>query len=310
MSEPEEQTGLALSLTLIAALLASILLTLPKYAGLGVHPVQITFLRYVTGILTLMVFYGVKGMIRQVRNSPSDKPQRSSQNWYWLHILRAVMAATRITCAFTAVSLIPLANAQAIMLTNGVFMMLFAAMFLHEKVPAIAIWLGAACLGGGFLAADPDLANPGSWLSVGTGLAFIAAILFGLESVIIKFTAVRDSNRRILFTVNFAALVISAIPAFWLWTPLSPDTLKFLLAMGPVAILVQTCNMEALRRARASIIVPMRYTVVVFGVLIGIIVFSEFPTIQAASGMAIIVLSGAFLAWSTNRKQRKMLTGT
>lgn len=310
MSEPEEQTGLALGLTLIAALLASILLTLPKYAGLGVHPVQITFLRYITGILALLVYYGVKGMIQRGRNTPESTPQREYENWTWLHILRAVMATVRVTCTFAAVSIIPLANAQAILLTNGVFMMLFASIFLHEKVPAIAIWLGAACICGGFLAADPDLADPGSWLSIGAGLAFIAAILFGLEAVIIKFTAVRDSNRRILFTVNFAALVISAIPAFWLWTPMPFDTLKFLLVMGPIAILVQTCNMEALRRARASIIVPMRYTVVVFGLLIGIAIFSEFPSIQAAIGMAVIVLSGAFLAWSTNRRQRKMLTRT
>jgi drug/metabolite transporter (DMT)-like permease len=310
MSEPEEKTGLALGLTLIAALFASIMLTLPKYAGFGVHPVQITFLRYATGILTLMVFYGVKGMIRSGRNGPDSAPQRIYENWTWLHILRAVMAAARITCTFAAVSMIPLANAQAILLTNGVFMMLFAAIFLHEKVPAIAIWLGAACIGGGFLAADPDLADPESWLSIGAGLAFVAAILFGLEAVIIKFTAVRDSNRRILFTVNFVALVLSAIPAFWLWTPMPFDTLKFLLVMGPVAILVQTCNMEALRRARASIIVPMRYTVVVFGVLIGIAVFNEFPSFQAAIGMTVIVLSGALLAWSTNRRQRKMLTGT
>ncbi|MBL4757663.1 MAG: DMT family transporter [Rhizobiales bacterium] len=305
-----EQAGLALGLTLAAAFLAAILLTMPKYAATGIHPFQITFFRYVTGLTVLLVFYGVKAMWGVDRSGERNRFSQPYENWTWLHIIRAAMATARVTSAFAAVSLIPLANAQAVMLTNGVFMMLFAAIFLGEKVPAAAIWLGAACLGGGFLAADPDLGDPTSWYSLGAGLSFFSAVMYGLESVIIKFTAERDHNRRILFVVNCSALVFTSIPAYFLWTPVTPENLWFLLPLGPIAVMIQVCNMEALRRARSSIIVPMRYTVVVFGVLIGIMVFGEYPSVQAIIGMTIITISGVFLAWLTNNSRRKSESGS
>lgn len=302
----DEKIGLALLLALGGAGLASILLSMPKFAGGDIPAIQITFMRYLTGVATLICYYGLKG--RLFHGAPDELP--SSKYWTFLHILRAVMAVTRITCAFSAILLIPIANAQAIILTNGAFMMLFAGLILKEKVPPVAVILGIICLAGGVLAADPDFSDTGSWLSPGAVLAFVAAIIFGLESIIIKYTAERDNNRRILFVVNLAALAMTGVPAYLFWTPLNGVQWLFMLALGPIAILVQTCNIEALRRARASIIVPMRYTMVIFGILIGVLFFAEIPSPQAMIGIAMIALSGAYLAWTTSAaRQRRLVVG-
>jgi len=295
-----EQVGAALLWALAGAFMASVLLVLPKLGGAGVHPFQVTFLRYLTAVIVLLVFFGVRAGWRRMPGIQAKEKRHEGGNWTWLHILRAILASIRITCIFAAVSMIPLANVQAIMLTNGVFVTLFAGLLLRERIPAIAVVLGLTCLGGGFLASEPDFADAGSWQIGGAALAFLGAMLFGLEAVIIKYSSTRDSNFRILIAVNLAALAFSAIPAAFVWTPFSTPIMYILLGMGPVALVIQVTNLESFRRARASMIVPVRYTGVIFGVMMGFLVFGELPTVQAFIGMAIIAISGTLLAWLTS----------
>lgn len=301
-NDREEQIGAAFLWALGAAFMASILLSLPKLGGSGIHPFQVTFFRYVTAVAILVLIWGYRQAF--AKQELADGDDSASKNWTWLHILRALLATVRITCIFTAISIIPLANVQAILLTNGVFVTLFAGLLLREHIPAIAIVLGLACLGGGFLASEPDFSSGTNWQFGGAALAFAAAIMFGLEAIIIKYTSTRDSNFRILMAVNLAALIFASIPAALVWTPLTVSPMLFLLAMGPVALIIQTCNLEAFRRARASVIVPIRYTGVIFATLMGFVVFGEFPTVSAFTGMAVIAISGTLLAWMTspNRK--------
>lgn len=298
-----EQIGAALLWALGGAFLASILLVLSKLGGVGVHPFQITFFRYVTAVVLLLVIFAYRKMKKRDAISPAEE-QEPRKNWTWLHILRALMASIRITCIFTAISLIPLANVQAIMLTNGVFVTMFAGILLREHIPPIAIVLSIACLGGGFLASGANFAGDGGWGLGGAALAFLAAVLFGLEAVIIKYSSTRDSNFRILMAVNIAALIFISVPAALVWTPFSFVTMGPLLAMGAVALSIQTANLEAFRRARASMIVPIRYTGVIFGVAMGFLVFSEIPTYLALLGMGIIATSGTLLAWLTSPRRK------
>ncbi|MBZ0216198.1 MAG: DMT family transporter [Fimbriimonadaceae bacterium] len=297
-----EQIGAALLWALGAAFMASILLALPKLGGSGVHPFQITFYRYVTAVAILLLIWMYRLAFSRPTISGGDGEELKS--WTWLHILRAILATARITCIFTAISIIPLANVQAILLTNGVFVTLFAGLLLREYIPAIAIVLGLTCLGGGLLASAPDFSSGTNWQLGGAALAFLAAIMFGLEAIIIKFSSTRDSNFRILMAVNLAALVFASVPAALVWTPMTVSPMLVLLGMGPVALIIQTCNLEAFRRARASMIVPVRYTGVIFATLMGFVIFGEIPTIPAFLGMAVIAISGTLLAWMTspNRK--------
>ncbi len=307
----KEQIGAALAWAVGGAFMVSILLVLPKLGGIGVHPLQITFFRYATAAVLLLLFAAARGGFPEKQKEVDPAGKSGGRDWTWLHILRALLASVRITCIFAAISMIPLANVQAITLTNGAFVTLFAGLFLRERIAPIAIILGLFCLGGGLLAAEPNFAGAGSWRVGGAALAFLSAILFGIEAIIIKFSATRDSNFRILMTVNLAALAFISVPAAIVWVPFSLDSeMAFLLAMGPVALTIQTCNLEAFRRARASMIVPIRYTGVIFAVMMGFLVFGEVPSLQAFAGMAIIALSGTMLAWKTSPRRKSRVNRT
>ena len=73
-----------------------------------------------------------------------------------LHGTRALLAVIRISCFFYAVTHMPFANAQAVILTNGVFMIVFATLLLGEPVRLLTVVAGACCFAGALIAAEPD----------------------------------------------------------------------------------------------------------------------------------------------------------
>ena len=239
------------------------------------------------------------------RNSIAASPAAVSRRvGLWFHVLRAVLAVTRLSLAIGAVQLMPLANAQAILMTNGVFMFIFASLILKEPFELRLAVPAVICLIGGIIAAKPDFSAESVWLGIGPLLAFGSALLFGLETVVIRYTALRDRPLRIVFWINVIGAVLLAPVAWYFWQDASLAIFAMLFAMGPVALIVQSSNIRAFAFARAAILVPVRYSMIVFSLLIGLIGFGEWPSVQAFFGMALIIGGGTTLALY-NRTRRK-----
>lgn len=283
-----------------AVLTASILLALPKWVGGDLSPIQVTLLRYLTGFVTIAPFFLYS---RVVVGEPADRPEAAGT--LKLHALRAFLAVIRISCFFYAVTHMPFANAQAITLTNGVFMILFAALLLGEKVRAGTIVAAAFCFAGGVIAAEPNLAGEG-FLSLGALAALAGAAMWGVEAAVIKYTAVRDNTARIIFAVNLIALMLVAIPGLLVWTPMTLEQWLPLLLIGPLAIMTQVSNVKAFRLADANFLAPFRYVSVVFSLAIGWLVFGEWPTIAGGIGICMILISGIALTMTSGGFPRRL----
>ena len=65
-----------------------------------------------------------------------------------MHALRACCGLSSVALGTYAVTHIPLANAQAIAMANGVFAVALAAVFLREKVGPSDLFAGTICLAG------------------------------------------------------------------------------------------------------------------------------------------------------------------
>ncbi|WP_346897489.1 hypothetical protein [uncultured Roseibium sp.] len=70
-------------------------------------------------------------------------------------------------------------------------------------------------------------------------------------------------------------------------------------ALGPVAILGQTFNIEAYRRADAATLAPVGYAWVLTAAA-----FGEVPTLKAAFGALLIVAGGLVLTFSSRFRLR------
>ena len=284
----------------LAVLTASMILALPKWVGGDLPPVQITLLRYLTGFLTIAPFF----LFIQIAPDRSDDVP-ASRHTLLLHTVRAFLAVVRISLFFYAVTHMPFANAQAITLTNGVFMIIFATLLLHERPRSMTLVAAAFCLAGGIIAAEPDW-QAGGFLSYGALAALAGAALWGIEAAIIRYTAVRDNTVRIVFTVNLIALALVALPGLLLWKPMGGAAWLALAFIGPLAIMTQVSNVRAFRVADANLLAPFRYVSVVFALAIGWFVFGEWPSPSGMIGMAVIIVSGVVLTLNAGGFPRRL----
>lgn len=262
-------------------LLVTVSLALVKLLGEVYAAIQLVFLRSVVGLLALTPWIAQGGW-RHVR---TPRP--------WLHLLRVGLTVIALTASFHALSTLTLAEVITINHTRPLILTLLAWLVLQEVVTARR-W-GFTGLGflGLLVMVAPDL-----W-AIGRGgadadrliaLAFLTlGAACGTAAVIVQKILSRSDGEGVLMLVYSVALVVlTALPAAWVWTV--PDRADWLviLAIGLTAIAGQFCFIRAHRLAEASYLAPVGYLHMVFGLVIGFFAFGEVPTPAMLLGATII----------------------
>ncbi|WP_299150058.1 DMT family transporter [uncultured Tateyamaria sp.] len=196
----------------------------------------------------------------------------------------------------TAIALIPLSTASAILQAAPLLVTLGAAVFLGEPVG----WRRWAAILVGF-SGVMLIIRPGTngfdWLS-----------LFAVQGVV--GLAIRD-----LATRRVAATVSSLQLSFMAFLMLIPASAIFLTVEGvaPVAMTITQTGLigaavligalayygitYAMRVGEISFVTPFRYARMIFALLIGMALFGEAPDRLTLIGAAIIIASGLYTLW-------------
>ncbi len=275
----------------------SFMFALPKLAGPAANGgdipgLQIAFIRYFGGFLMVLPM----AVATRWKGTSLVSPQ---PQW---HFFRATLGIASVVFGVYAATHMPLADATAIGLTNGVFAILLAFLFFGERLSPLAWLASLVCLGGALLVARPsaDLItafqdNPAALI------ALAGAITMAGEVAILAHVSRREPAARVLLYVNGLASLALLGPALYLWEDLDSTTLLFIAAMGPVAILGQICNIWALRKATISLLTPFRYSAMVFATLFDLVFFDRLPDGITVTGCLLVALGGL---WLTRLKQR------
>ncbi len=191
----------------------------------------------------------------------------------------------------TALFHMPIADATAILQFVPLAMTAAAAVFLAEPVG----WRRWTATFAGFVGVMIVI-RPGT-------TAFNAWSLLAFTSVF--FSVLRDlSTRRIsteiptllLVTIS-AATVATAALGFsvfetWIW----PSGYALLHLGGAAVFLLggYTFIIDAMRHGEVAVVAPFRYSVIVWAILAGILMFGERPDRTALLGTAIVILAGIY----------------
>ena len=218
-----------------------------------------------------------------------------------LQLLRALCATAEVALFYTAVRYLPLADAMTYYLAGPIYVTLMAALFLGERV-GWRRWL-AVLVGflGVVIALGPSAASFG-WPAL---IAFAGSVLYSIFLVITR--TLRGTRDSVMAAWQVAAsLVFGLIAAPFSWTPLVHAYDGGLLALLGVASLAAMIGVNrSLALAPASVVVPYQYTMIVWAVIFGFVVFRNVPETQTIVGAAIIVGAGLFIFF---REQRVGLT--
>jgi drug/metabolite transporter (DMT)-like permease len=277
----------------------SLLVALGKLAGVKAHipALQIVFLRYVGGLIAMVAIVACSGW----------GSVRCGTGLLAAHAARAGFGAAGVVCSLYAAMHMPLADATAIGLTQGMFVVALAVLFLKERVRlAQCFAIGMCAAGAAIIILGKGVAwPPASAHAWPSAMALAGALLIAAEIVLIRSLAVRDSAIAVLFFVNLFASLLLLTPALMVWRAVSISEAAGLMLLGPLAIVAQYFNIRGYRLANASLLGPVGYSRLVFAAALGFTLFGEKPSLSTWLGGAIIVVSGLVLVRLHGRDPKK-----
>jgi drug/metabolite transporter (DMT)-like permease len=220
----------------------------------------------------------------------------------WLQSLRSLILVAEIGLFILSITVLPLANAHAILAVTPLLVTALSVPILREQV-GWRRWsaIGVACVGmliilrPGFGAMHPMAL-----------VALLCALMFALYQVLTRMVGRDDPPMTTLFyTALIGAIGLSLIgPFHWDW----PDARGWGLFVL-VACLGSSGHfllIKALQLAPASLLQPFSYTVLVWATIVGFVVFDNLPDWPTVLGAAVIVGSGLY---TFARERRRLASG-
>lgn len=205
------------------------------------------------------------------------------------------------TCFLTALYHMPIANATAIIQAIPLAITLAAALFLGERVG----WRRYSAIVIGF-AGVMIIVRPGAE-------GFTIFSVWAIAAV--GFMVLRDLSTR-MFSRSVPSLFVSCLTALGTavfagtvtltreWQPLALEHYGLLCASSGFLFFGYFFSIRAMREGEVAFVSPFRYTIMVWALLLGILVFGEFPDAWTLVGAAIVVLMGIYTFY---RERRLML---
>jgi drug/metabolite transporter (DMT)-like permease len=214
-----------------------------------------------------------------------------------IQALRSALMICSTLLFIGSLSVLPLAEVEAINFAGPFFVVALSVPLLRERVPA-AIWIAVVAGFAGVLV----IIRPGSGVLSWAALMPVGvAFLYALFQIVTRRIGGADSAITSLFYSGLLGLLVASLvsPLVWRW----PD-LKGWLLMAQAGLLGAGSHfmlIKALDLAPASLLQPFTYVQLVAAVVIGYAVFGNVPDLWTLTGSAIVVGSGLYVLWRQQR---------
>lgn len=208
-----------------------------------------------------------------------------------VQILRSALMLSVTACMYTALVVVPLADATAVLFFAPVLVTVLAGPFLGEALGAHRV-IGVVT---GFLGVLL-IVRPGFDTDPYMLLPVLAACTLSVYLLLTRYIGAHDRQRSTLFyTTAFGSLALTAVVP-WHWqTPTATDA-ALMVAMGTLGALGHGSFVIAFARTPASVLSPFLYTQILAASLLSVVIFGDplGPTTVAGSGLLI---AGGLVIW-------------
>ncbi|MGB0497302.1 MAG: DMT family transporter [Rubricella sp.] len=264
---------------------------LMKTANEGLALYQSIFLRGLAATLLLGIFAWSQGAF-------SRPIPRRDRRWVALRV-GAEMGGT--VTFLTALMQLPLASVTAVLQVTPLAVTLAAALAFREPLGWRRFSAILVAFGGVLVILRP-------W-----GAGFDTAALWALVAV--GFIVVRDlATRRLsaevpslqvaFLTAGAICVTGAGLLPLQAWEPVSRGDIALLLGAAIAILCGYVASVATMRVGEVAFVAPFRYTAIVWGVVLGIVVLGERPDAWTLIGAAIVVAMGLYAFFRERRLAR------
>lgn len=255
---------------------------------------QAIFFRGIGAILCLAVMCKALGQLRF---------DLSAHDWK-LVLLRTVGEVGGTYFFLTALFHMPIANVSAILQVLPLSVSLAAAVFLREPLG----WRRLAAISIGFAGVLLIIQPGGADFS-----AYSFYALFSVACITLRDVAVRRMSYQVpsVFVALVAAIGVTGLGAvgsvFEGWQPFSQTSALQLTGATLFLICGYIASVSAMRFGEIGFVAPFRYTSLLVALVLGIVVFQEWPNALTLVGAVIVVATGLFTLYRETRLRQRQL---
>lgn len=207
-----------------------------------------------------------------------------------LQLLRVALSTLEVACFFVATIYLPLADVITYYLACPIFVTALSAIVLRERV-GWRRWSAIVVGFGGVLIALQPSAQTVTWPAL---IALGGSASFAVLMIITR--SLRATPDIVLASSQFCGTwVVGAFLAPFGWVTPSLGSLSLFVVAGGISVTALLCVNRSLKLAPASVVVPYQYSMIIWAVLFGYLVFGDVPTLATMIGAAIIIGAGLYI---------------
>ncbi len=217
-----------------------------------------------------------------------------------LHLLRGIVGSITLGMNFLALSLLPLPEVTTIGFAAPVLTLVFAVVFLGERVRLFRWTAVALGLAGVMIVVWPRLSVSGNvdeLARLGALMALGAAICAALVKIIVRRMVATETTPAIVFWFAVTASLLSLMTLPFGWVIPSGKIMALLVLTGALGGVGQLMMTASYRFADASALAPFWYAQLFFASFIGYFFFGEVPTGPMIAGAVLVIASGLLILW-------------
>jgi S-adenosylmethionine uptake transporter len=282
--------------TLLGVALLSLMDVFMKNASLAV------------GAYSTLVFRHFVGIAITVPAYVASRPVRPDTRTLRLHALRGGAAAFTSLTFFSALVILPLAEAIALSFISPLVALALAALVLKEKIRRSAIWAALLGLAGvGVIIAgrvNGERMTDEAWM--GIGLVLISALTYAWNLILQRQQALRAKPLEIA-AFQSSTITLFLLPAApWLLALPPADAWFDIAAAAVLGVAGGLVLAWSYARAEAQVLVPVEYSGFIWAVLFGWTMLGEPLRIATAAG-AMLIIGGCWIAAPRRRPEQAAL---
>ena len=255
-----------------------------KYLADEVHIFEIVFLRCALVVVILSPFLFKEGKKSLFTKQPKNQ------------IYRIVTNSIAILLFFYGLSISPLSLATVLNFTAPIFTVIFAVIFLKEKLTThrlISLLLGFI---GVMCVLRPDLS-----LNLGGLLVLLSSLVWASSLIFIKKLTKTDSAVTISLYAGVGMMPATFAAAYPYLEKINFVQFLFILFIAVSGTTAQTLLNSALKRGDLSFLLPLDFLRLIWSVLLGIALFGESTSVFLWLG-GLFILGASTLIVTSERK--------
>jgi drug/metabolite transporter (DMT)-like permease len=269
----------AIAYTLISIFFFSFMGVFIRKSSENIHIFEVIFFRNLLACLIIIPLMYSSGL-------DSFKMYRPG-----LFVWRALFVTIGMFAGFSALTLIPLAQATAISFTTPIFVTILAIFIFGEVIKfrrIVAILVGFI---GMLIIVQPGVGS----VSLGVILAFIGAFFHSINLLIVKKLTANETANAIVVWMVIMLVPISFVPAIFVWEWPSTLTWVYLWCLAICGTVGHSFFTRAYSLAEITSLQPFQFIKLPMIAFLAWVIFSEVPEYWTWLGGAIIFSSTVYI---------------